>query len=146
MDSGTRRHSSFLSHLYSVISCACLYWTNLDGFNSFGMYSVEEKALLLVFGLLSDSVAEKCSVTNQSPSPPVVIELGERGTKFGSRPWPPQSGVETPTLLPRLEDNVVLYMKECQRVKGCDSKNNNAAKEQEEAHSKSRGRNCGNQA
>lgn len=57
----------FLYHFYSLIFSP-LYRAYLDGFDSLGMYCVEEGAPLLVFGSLLDSVVEMFWVTKPSPS------------------------------------------------------------------------------
>lgn len=69
-----------LPHLYSFESSACLYSANLVGWDALGIYSVEEGALLMVFGLLPDSVAETFWFAMSSPSLPVMRALDETST------------------------------------------------------------------
>lgn len=69
----------FLSLLYSPISSARLHMANVDGWDALGMYRIEDGALTLLFGWLSDFVAETFQVERRSPSPAVMVELDETG-------------------------------------------------------------------
>lgn len=102
----------FLSQFYNLISSAGFYSEKLECSEAFGMYCAEEGAVLLVNGLLPDSVAEMLRVTSSRNYHPVEIELEETGMPVSSGSSPLQRDANASTILSKFEGHLAYYEKD----------------------------------
>lgn len=102
----------FLSHVCSLMSSARLYRADLNGWDALRMPHVENGALLLDFGLLTNPIAETYLVTRPRISPRIVMELDQTYRPVSSGPLLLQSRLKNPTILQKFKEHHVSYERE----------------------------------